>query len=192
MELWTQRLKLAISIRGICELYSGQKTVCASMSPFICQCLSFTCNGKKINSRVLMCSFTVSRNKVMSWYLYSDSGEAVTAGFLWSEMLIKLCKMRKIVADTHIQNKVEITVMCWQDKFCRQIIWSLNLVCASCSLISNFWTCLHIFKCWLRLHFASGQSLVQWGMKSILYVLFLVTLLTLQFNTDGITRWQYG
>lgn len=40
------------------------------MRPFISQSLSFTCNGKKINSRVLMCSFTVSRIKVMSFYLF--------------------------------------------------------------------------------------------------------------------------
>ena len=164
MELWTQRLKLAISIWGICELYSGQKTVCACMSPFISERLSFTCNGKKINSRVLICSFTVSRNKVMNCYLYQDSSGTVKCwpkSDGWLILLLTFIYKKNIQYGCVHCHHTQFIVTCWWDKFCQQFCLIFSLSCAT--LIFTL----------LMLIFQNGciacitpKDTVQWGIVS--------------------------
>lgn len=64
------------------------------MRPFIYCCRSFTCNGKKINIRVLMCSFTVSRNKQSVIFT-----KTVLKYFFSIEMLSKGYRINKIHCD---------------------------------------------------------------------------------------------
>ena len=166
MELWTQRLKLAISIWGICELYSGQKTVCACMSPFISERLSFTCNGKKINSRVLICSFTVSRNKVMNCYLYQDSSGTVkcwTKSDGWLILLLTFIYIKKhpvwmcslpshtIHSDVLMRQVLSAVLSDLQFELCHSYFYTFD---------AYFPKRLHC------LHYTKRHSLVQWGIVS--------------------------